>query len=52
MKTQVEKVENTMKEKLESVDKLQVDLDEANASKLAYKNWAKAAEDQVAILQR
>lgn len=41
-----------MKETLESVDKLQIDLDQANTSKLALENRAKAAEDQVAMLQR
>lgn len=40
MKTWVKEVENTMKETLESVDKLQEDLDEANAAKLALKNQA------------
>lgn len=44
------KVENTMKETLESVDKLRVDLDEAIASKLSLKNQAKSTEDQVALL--
>lgn len=40
-----------MKEKLESVDKLQADLNEANALKLASKNQAKITEDHVVILQ-
>lgn len=40
-----------MKENLESVDKFQADLDEANTSKLALENRAKTTEDQVAILQ-
>lgn len=34
-----------MKETLESVNKLQADLDEANTSKLASKNRAKTAKD-------
>lgn len=38
LKARVKKVENTMKEMLESVDKLQADLNEANALKLASKN--------------
>lgn len=41
-----------MKETLESVDKLQADLDQANASKSTLKNRAKRAEDQVTMLQR
>lgn len=40
-----------MKETLELVDKLQVDLGEANASKLALENRTKSAKDQVAMLQ-
>lgn len=34
-----------MKEMLESIDKLQVDLDEANTTKLASKNRVKTTED-------
>lgn len=49
LKGQVEEVENTMRETLKFIDKLQADLDEANTSK-AFKNLAKTAEDQVAIL--
>lgn len=45
-------VENTIKETLESVDKLQANLDEANTSKVALENRAKTVEDQVVILQR
>lgn len=52
LKAHVMKVENTMKETFESIDKLQVNLDEANSSKLALENQAKNIEDQVAILQR
>lgn len=50
MKAWVKEVESMMKETLESVDKLQIDLDQANTSKLALENRAKAAEDQVAML--
>lgn len=45
-------MEGAIKETLESVDKLQVDLNEANSSKLALENRAKSAKDQVVILQR
>lgn len=44
-KAQVDKVEGIMKETLESMDKLQADLDEANALKLAPENQAKNVED-------
>lgn len=40
-----------MKETVESVDKLQADLDDANATRLAFENRANTAKDQVAILQ-
>lgn len=38
LKAQAEEVKNTMKETLKSVAKLQVDLNEANTSKLTYEN--------------
>lgn len=41
-----------MKEMLEFMDELQVDLDEANAAKANLEDWAKAIEDQVAKLHR
>lgn len=41
-----------MKETLESVDKLQVDLDEANATKATLEGRATTTEDQVANLQQ
>lgn len=41
-----------MKETLESIDKLQVDLDEANAAKVTIEARVKTVEDQVANLQR
>lgn len=44
-------MESTIKETLESVEKLQADVYEANTSKLALKNWAKSVKDQMAILQ-
>lgn len=40
-----------MKEIQESVDKLQTDLDEANAAKAALEGRAKTVEDQVFDLQ-
>lgn len=49
LKAQIDVVEGTMKETLESVDKLQEDLGEANASMLTLKNWAKGVKDQVAM---
>lgn len=52
LKARVNKVEGTMKEILESMDKLQMDLNEANASKLGLENRAESTEDQMAILQR
>lgn len=42
LKARIMKVENTMKETLESLDKLQADLDEANTSKLALRIGSKA----------
>lgn len=42
LKARASKIKNTMKETLESVDKLQTDLDEANAAKLALENRAKS----------
>lgn len=51
LKARVEEVETTIKEILEFVDKLQVDLNEANTSKLTLEVRAKTAEDQVPILQ-
>lgn len=41
-----------MKEMLEFMDELQVDLDEANAAKANLEDRAKAIEDQVAKLHR
>lgn len=52
LKARVDEVESTMKETLESMDKLQAELSEANASKLFLKNRAKTIEDQVALLHR
>lgn len=40
-----------MKETLDSIDKLQVDLDEANVAMLALENRATIAKDQVTILE-
>lgn len=48
----ISEVENTMKEALEFVDKLQVDLDSANAANATLKNRAKISEDHVANLQQ
>lgn len=45
LKARVNEVEGTIKEILESVDKLQPTMDEANASKLGLKNWAKVADN-------
>lgn len=45
LKTWVDKVKGTMKETVELVDKLQTELNEANASKLVLKNRAKTAKD-------
>lgn len=50
LKARVKKVENIIKETLESIDKLQTDLDEANTSKSALENQAKIAKDRMAIL--
>lgn len=50
LKARVAEVESTMKETLESVDKLLADLDEALTSKLCLKNQVKFAEDRVALL--
>lgn len=47
LKARITEVENTMKEMLESVDKLQADLDEANAVKDNLEDRAKAAEYRV-----
>lgn len=44
-KAWVTEVENTMKETLKFVDKLQVDLDEANATEATLEGWAKTAKD-------
>lgn len=52
LKAHVFEVENTMKEMLEFMDELQVDLDEANAAKANLEDRAKAIEDQVAKLHR
>lgn len=52
LKARIEELKNTMKEMLESVKKLQADLDEAYTSKLASENQAKTAKDQMTILQR
>lgn len=52
LKTWVDEVEGTMKETLESVDKLQADLSDANASNLVLENRAKTVENQMVILQR
>lgn len=51
LKVRVAEVESTMKETLEFVDKLRVDLDEAIALKEGLENWAKSGEDQVTLLQ-
>lgn len=51
LKSWMAKVEGAMKETLEFMDKLQVDLDAALASKLGLENRAKSTEDQVALLQ-
>lgn len=51
MMAQVDEMERTIKETLEFVDKLKVDLDQANASKLVLENRAKTTKDQVAMLQ-
>lgn len=45
LKAQVNEVEGIMKETLESMDKLQAELNEANASKLVLENQAETAED-------
>lgn len=49
--TRVDEVEGIMKETLQSIDNLQVDMDVANAAKVNLEGRAKAAEDQVAELQ-
>lgn len=51
LKTQVGKVEGTIKETLEFMEKLQADLDTALASNLGLKGQTKSFEDQVALLQ-
>lgn len=48
LKTRMAEVEGTMKDTLESLDKFQVDLDAALASRLGLENQAKSAKDQVA----
>lgn len=52
LKARVNEVEGIIKETLESVDKFQVDLDEANASKATLEIKAKVVEDQVVKFQR
>lgn len=52
LKAWVAEMENTMKETLESINKLQADLDEGNAAKASLKNRAQIIEDQVADLQQ
>lgn len=49
LKARVNEVKVTIKETLELVDKLRVDLDEANASKLGLEDRVKSTEDQVAL---
>lgn len=49
---QVTEIEGTIKETLESVDKLQADLNGALASNQCLKHRAKSTEDQVVLLQR
>lgn len=51
LKAQITEVENIIKEKLEFIDNLQVNLDEANAAKAVIEAWAKTAENQVVDLQ-
>lgn len=51
MKAQITEMENIIKEKLEFIDNLQVNLDEANAAKAIIEAWAKTAENQVVDLQ-
>lgn len=48
----MDELKGTMKEKLDSVDKLQANLDEANAAKANLENQEKAIENQVAELQQ
>lgn len=50
LKTRFAKVEGTMKETLELVDKFQIDLDAALASNLGLESRAKSAEDEVVLL--
>lgn len=50
LKARVTEVENTIKEIIESIDKLQIDLDAANAVKETLENRSKIAENQVANL--
>lgn len=50
LKARVNEVEGAMKETLEFVNKLQVDLEQANTSKSILRNRAKTVEDQVAML--
>lgn len=51
LKARVTEMESIMKKTLESIDKLQVDLDETNIVKAIVEALAKAIEDQVANLQ-
>lgn len=50
LKARVNEVKGTIKETLESMDKLQAERNEANASKLVLENRAKTAKDQVTLL--
>lgn len=50
LKARVTEVENTIKEIIESIDKLQIDLDAANAVKETLENRSKIAKNQVANL--
>lgn len=50
LKARVTEVENTIKEIIESIDKLQIDLNAANAVKETLENRSKIAENQVANL--
>lgn len=51
LKAWVIEVEGTMRETLESMDKLQADLNEALTSNLGLEHRVKSAEDQVVLLQ-
>lgn len=50
LKARVTEVENTIKEIIESIDKLQIDLNAANAVKETLENRSKIAKNQVANL--